>query len=98
MKLNDRCYAHHNYFLPIKHFEICVFRDRHELDHINKEYFKDKDIIDAGGFVGIILSDYTSKNVYSFEPTEENYEMMLETLWLNNKKILSLLILVWAIK
>ncbi|MBR6231507.1 MAG: FkbM family methyltransferase [Alphaproteobacteria bacterium] len=89
LRLNDNCYAYHNYFLPINHFEVCVFRDKHEIENTNKDYFKDKDIIDAGGFIGdsaIIFSDYTSKNVYSFEPTKENYEIMLKTLKLNNKK------------
>lgn len=88
LKINDNCYAYNKYLLPIEHFEICVFRDKHEIERLNKDYFKDKNIIDAGGYIGesaIVFSDYTSKKVFSFEPIKENYEIMQQTLKLNKR-------------
>ena len=88
LKLNEHCYAYNHYFLSENHFEVNVFRDKHELESLNINYFKDKNIIDAGGFIGdsaIVLSDYTTKNVYSFEPVKNNYDKMLQTIHLNNK-------------
>lgn len=55
----------------------------------NIDYLKDKDIIDAGAFVGdsaLIRSKYTEENVYAFEPTRQSYELMLETIKMNNRK------------
>ncbi|MCZ9888089.1 FkbM family methyltransferase [Brachyspira hyodysenteriae] len=89
-KIDDECYIYKNYLLPINHFEICVFYDKHGIETIkNINNVKEKNIIDAGAFIGdsaIVLSEYTNKNVYSFEPIKINYELMLKTIKLNNKK------------
>ena len=89
-KINNECYVYNKYFLPKKHFEACVFKEKYGLEELkNKEYFKNKDIIDAGAFIGdsaIVLSDYTNKKVYSFEPTSLNYQYMLKTIELNKKE------------
>lgn len=85
-KLNDNCFAYNKYLLPINHFEMCVFADKHCIDSLNIEYFRNKNIIDAGGFVGdsaIIFSDYTNKNIYSFEPIENNFNLLQKTIELN---------------
>lgn len=58
--------------------------------NINKNYIKDKSIIDVGGFIvdsALIFSDYTNNNVYTFEPSKHNFENMLKTIKINNKKI-----------
>ena len=88
--ISDECFYYNGYMLPLNHFESCVFWDHcgvHELD--NPEYFKDKDIIDAGAFIGdsaLILSPLTNKKVYAFEPTQSNYNILLKTLAMNQIK------------
>lgn len=89
LKLGEDCWAFEKYLLPMNHFEMCVFEDKHCIDMINKEYFKNKHIIDAGGFIGdsaIVFSDYTTEKVHSFEPTSKNFKNLLKTIELNNKK------------
>ena len=88
LKLGD-VYKYEKYLLPIDHFEVSVFYYKHEIMNINKDYIKDKSIIDLGGFIGdsaLILSDYTNHNVYTFEPSKHNFENMLKTIKINNKK------------
>ena len=88
LKLGD-VYKYEKYLLPIDHFEVSVFYYKHEIMNINKDYIKDKSIIDVGGFIGdsaLILSDYTNHNVYTFEPSKHNFENMLKTIKINNKK------------
>lgn len=86
--INDHLFCYKNYFLPIRHFEPCVFWDCHGLSRIKHiEYTRERDIIDAGGFIGdscLILSPLTHKKVYTFEAVEKNYVLMQETLKLNN--------------
>lgn len=90
LKINDNCYAHKNYFLPLNHFEYDVFYEKlftHKLE--NKEKIKNLDIIDAGACSGdsaLILSELTDRNVYAFEPVSSNYENMLKTIELNDVK------------
>ncbi len=90
IKISDEVWAYKQYLLPIKHFESSVFYYKHQLGDLkNIDSFKDKDIIDAGGFIGdsaIVFSPYTNGNVYTFEPTTQNYNMMLETIKLNESK------------
>ena len=85
----NECYLYRNYILPINHFYEEVFYEHHDLPSIkNINYILEKDIIDAGAFIGdsaLIFSDYTNKNVYSFEPFSKNYKLMLKTIKLNNK-------------
>lgn len=52
----------------------------------NIKYFCNKDIIDAGAYVGdssLVLSKLTTKNVYAFEPVKKTYESMKKILELN---------------
>lgn len=88
IQLSNNCFAYNKYLLPINHFEPCVFIDKHEINSVNTNYFHNKDIIDAGGFIGdsaIVLSDYTTKNVHTFEPEKNNYNCLLQTIKLNDK-------------
>ena len=44
-------------------------------------------MIDVGGFIGdsaLNFQSFTNKNIYSFEATSHNYNLMLQTLKLNN--------------
>ena len=88
LKLSDNCYAYQKYLLPIRHFEPSVFYYKHNIDDLNDlEKIRNKNIIDAGGFIGdsaIILKDYTNQKVFSFEPTSENYELLLKTIEYND--------------
>ncbi len=89
VKLSDNCYAYQQYLLPINHFEASIFYYKHsieKLSYLNK--FKNKDIIDVGAYIGdsaIVLSEYTNNKIYSFEPTDESYNLLLKTIKLNNK-------------
>lgn len=87
LQLSANHYRYRNYHLPVKEFDPSVFLGRHGLGTLNDHsYFRDKDIIDAGGYIGdsvLILAPLTSRTVYSFEPNPHNYQLMLQTLQLN---------------
>jgi len=89
-KVADDLYCYKNYFLPINHFEASVFFDKHGLTLVdNIEYLKDKDIIDAGAYIGdsiLIFAPLTKQKVYSFEAVKENYDLMLKTIEINGIK------------
>ena len=67
-----------------------MFRCHHGLRFAEKfilDYIKDKDIIDAGAFIcdsALILTQYTSKKIYSYEVSSTNYKEILKTLNNNN--------------
>ena len=85
-KVNENCYKYKKYFLPINHFEPSVFYYKHNIESLNKDNFKNKDIIDVGAFIcdsAIVFSPYTTGNIYSFEPTTRNYDLIQKTLTLN---------------
>ncbi|WP_299524194.1 FkbM family methyltransferase [uncultured Methanobrevibacter sp.] len=53
-----------------------------------KEFLKNKDIIDAGAFTGdtaIPLSEITENQVYAFEPFEDSFELMVKNIKINEK-------------
>ena len=80
-------HAYKNYFLPVSHFEHNVFFFNHNMDGINLDFIKDKDIIDVGAYVGdsaLVLSEYTDKNVISFEANPINFGYLQRTLAMNN--------------
>ncbi|WP_347489320.1 FkbM family methyltransferase [Desulfoscipio sp. XC116] len=87
LKVSDNLYSYNNYLLPIKHFEISVFIDKYFIDTLrHPEWFNTKCIIDAGAFIGdsaLILAPMTSGKVYAFEATTEYFEMMKQTLRIN---------------
>ena len=89
IKINEELFIYDKYILPKNHFEIEVFYDKSGMNYIkNLNQVKNKNIIDAGGYIGdsaIVFSDYTDKNVYSFEPFLHHYNMMLKTIELNKK-------------
>lgn len=88
LKLNENCYVYDKYILPVNHFEISVFYYKHNIDSLDKEFIKNKDIVDVGALCGdsaIVFSEYTNKKVYSFEPIKNNYNNIYKTIELNNK-------------
>lgn len=89
-KTDNNLFKYENYLLPVNHFETSVFYYRHSIDELKTlNKVKNKNIIDVGGFIGdsaIIFSQYTDKNVYSFEASRENYEILTKTLEINKTK------------
>lgn len=89
-ELTPEVFYYQGYFLPTKHFEISVFYYKHGLDSFSSQTLakiKNLDVIDVGGFIGdsaLIFQSFTDKNIYSFEATSHNYNLMLQTLKLNN--------------
>ena len=85
----DDYYQLADYKLPVNFFLSEIFFDRMGLKNIDPALISDKDIIDAGACLGdsaLILSEYTNKNVYAFEPLLSNYNLLLKTIELNNRK------------
>ena len=89
IKINEELFIYDKYILPFNQFEIEVFYDKSGMDYVkNLNQVKNKNIIDAGAYIGdsaILFSDYTDKNIYSFEPFLHHYNMMLKTIELNKK-------------
>ena len=89
IKVNEGLFIYDKYILPENNFEMEAFYGKYGMDYIkNINQVRNKNIIDAGGYIGdsaIVFSDYTDKNVYSFEPFLHHYNMMLKTIELNKK-------------
>lgn len=88
-------YYYDGYYLPIPAFHESVFWYHLGLSergggHIfDLKALQDKDIIDAGAYVGdsaLILQEYTRKKVYAFEAVKSNFEIMLQTIQFNGSK------------
>jgi FkbM family methyltransferase len=87
IQLGDNVFAYEHYRLPINVFEPNIFYYRYGLDSLkNIDYIKNKDIIDAGGYIGdsvLIFAGLTNKKVYTFEPMSANVALMPKTFELN---------------
>lgn len=89
-ELAPEVFYYQGYFLPTKHFEPSVFYYKHGLDSFSPrtlDKIKNLNIVDVGGFIGdsaIVFQNFTDKNIYSFEATNHNYALMLQTIKLNN--------------
>lgn len=81
-------FKYKDYILPVNEFNESIFFDNYFLDELeNKSNIVQKDIIDAGAYIGdsaIVLAKYTDKVVRAFEPVSKNYENMLKTIEMNN--------------
>ena len=88
LKLSDSLYSYYQYLLPYNNFNPSVLYYRHGMDTLQTlNYISSRDIIDAGAFIGdsaLVLSPYTNKNVYSFEPIEQNANYFKQTMELNH--------------
>lgn len=84
-------YNNKKYLLPIQNIEIPLFYHAYNLDELPKkviEKIEKKDFIDAGAYIGdsgLVLNNYSPKNIYAFEPIPENYEKLLKTISLNKQ-------------
>ncbi|WP_288519311.1 FkbM family methyltransferase [uncultured Brachyspira sp.] len=89
IKINEELFIYDKYILPENNFELEAFYGKYGMDYVkNINQVKNKNIIDAGAYIGdsaILFSDYTDKNVYSFEPFLHHYNMILKTIELNKK-------------
>ena len=87
LKIDDHIYSYKHYLLPKDDFEIDVFYEKYGLNLVNKSKFCNKDIIDGGAYIGdssLLLQEYTNGQVYAFEPEKENYQLLKQTIDLNN--------------
>lgn len=86
-KVCDGMYCYKHYMLPINHFEASVFVYKHGIDCIQDiERLRKKDILDVGGFIGdsiLVLKPLTDKTIISFEAMKKNYNLMKQTVKIN---------------
>ncbi len=69
-------------------YNIHAFMDLN-LNSDDKNFLKNKDIIDAGAFTGdtsLPLSKITNKNVFAFEPFKDSYNLLKKNIKKNNIK------------
>jgi FkbM family methyltransferase len=87
VRFENDIYAYKNWLLPTIPL-VESFFDKHFIEEFNGiNNFKNKDIIDAGAYIGdsaLVFQDYTDKKVYAFEPHPKNQEKIVETIKLNN--------------
>jgi FkbM family methyltransferase len=88
IKINDDKFIYNNFKLPINAFSPEVFCFQKGIQFLNNlDYIKNKNILDIGAFIGdsaLLFSQYTDKKVYSFEPLQDNYIYLTQTISLNN--------------
>ena len=87
VKLNDNLYYYNGYYLPVNQFDSSVFYSKYAIDElITLDSVRNKDIIDAGGYVGdtaLLFSSYTDKSIHVFEASPSNMDIIRETIRLN---------------
>ena len=72
----------------IGRYNVHAFMDSTFTDE-DKEFIKNKDIIDAGAYTGdtsIPIAKFTDKNIYAFEPYAESVEILEKNIKSNNIK------------
>ena len=88
VKLNDNLYYYNGYYLPVNQFDSSVFYSKYAIDELTTlDSVRNKDIIDAGGYVGdtaLLFSSYTDKNIHVFEASPSNMDIIRETIRLNH--------------
>lgn len=82
-------FKYKNFKLPINFFAPEVFIYKHGSHKLkNLDYLNNKTIIDAGAFIGdsmIMFRDlFPNNQIISFEPSTKIYNLLLETIKLNN--------------
>ena len=87
VKLNDNLYYYNGYYLPVNQFGSSVFYSKYAIDELTTlDSVRNKDIIDAGGYVGdtaLLFSSYTDKSIHVFEASPSNMDIIRETIRLN---------------
>lgn len=88
IKLNDNLYYYNGYYLPVNQFDSSVFFTKYGIEKLTTlDSIRNKDIIDAGGYVGdtaLLFSSYTDKNIHVFEASPANMDIIHETIKLNH--------------
>ena len=88
VKLNDNLYYYNGYYLPVNQFDSSVFYSKYAIDELTTlDSVRNKDIIDAGGYVGdtaLLFSSYTDKSIHVFEASPSNMDIIRETIRLNH--------------
>lgn len=81
------------YFFPTNFCEISVMWHKHSLNVLEPQTLakmRNKDFIDVGACIGdsavLFEREFCDKNIYTFEPTKENFRLLKRTLELNNSK------------
>lgn len=85
-QISKNHFVYKNYHLPVKLFESNVFYYEYALPTLHNLSYKEKDMIDAGGFIGdsaLILSNYTNGKVHTFEAETGNFNKMKTTMEMN---------------
>ena len=87
VKLNDNLYYYNGYYLPVNQFDSSVFYSKYAIDELTTlDSVRNKDIIDAGGYVcdtALLFSSYTDKSIHVFEASPSNMDIIRETIRLN---------------
>ncbi|EHD0150535.1 FkbM family methyltransferase [Campylobacter coli] len=91
--IDNETYFYNGFFLPINHFEASVFFYKHNIDCFQKNTLSkihQKSIIDVGGYIGdsaiVFEKEFPYSNIYCFEASQNNYNLLLKTLKLNNSQ------------
>jgi hypothetical protein len=77
------------YRLPVNHFEYPVFFHKHGLSEVPQQVLaqvRGKDVIDGGAYIGdsvLVLEELEPRAIYAFEPLEENFKLLNETIRIN---------------
>jgi len=77
------------YRLPVNHFEYPVFFHKHGLSEVPRRVLaqvRGKDVIDGGAYIGdsaLVLEELEPRAIYAFEPLEENFKLLNETIRIN---------------
>lgn len=92
-KLSENLYFYNGYFFPTNFCEISVMWHKHSLSVLEPSTLatmRGKDFIDVGACIGdsavLFEREFCDKNIYTFEPTKENFRLLKRTLELNNSK------------
>ena len=90
LKISDTLYCYNGYLLPVKQFDASVFWSKYGVEEVqDMEKVAQGDIIDAGGYVGdtaLLFSPMTTRKVYVFEASPANYDLVCQTMEMNNLK------------
>ena len=92
-KINENLLTYDGFLLPLKHCGCEVLWYKHNLSILEPNTLakmRQKDFIDVGGYVGdsavLFEREFCDKNIYTFEPTKQNYALLEQTLRLNDSK------------
>lgn len=93
IKKENNHYSLLNYKFINNNMTIHNFIDDLGLKKLNNISFPlAKDILDVGAYIGdsaLILSNYTTKKVYAFEPFKDGFDELIQNISLNNNKTIT---------